>query len=195
MLVFRDFTVLAVTGNVVLCRIWFATLQHEAIWHLLNKRQPRTTHSSSCSQFNSSNYMPLEFGLHSRGTVCAFRSNTGWRRCFWGQRKCRKCRQVLAARRIQCGLPLSPLMQGSFFPCLAVLFSPGDLEVSNSAIQIHCVHHILSSPPILLYLLPSSPSPASSRSIFPQFYSTSLLLSLLLSFHNLISAYFLSSPV
>ena len=129
------------------------------------------TQNSSRSQFNSSNYMPLKFGLRSRCMVCAFgkrrRGNTvgsgaresaenvGW---FW--------------LRVgsQCALPLSPLMQGSVFLCLAVLFSSGDLEVSNSAIQIHCVRFILSSnPPISPLLLTFSCLPAPH--FFPQFFT------------------------
>lgn len=48
------------------------------------------------------------------------------------------------------------------------------------------------SPPVLLYLLSTSPSPASLLLIFPQFSSASLLLPLILSSPNLISSYFLS---
>ena len=60
-------------------------------------------------------------------------------------------------------------MQGSVSLCLTVLFSSGDLEVSNSAIQIHCARYILSfqssymsSPPHLLLTF-SLPPPVSSR--------------------------------
>ncbi len=94
--------------------------------------------------------------------------------------------------RLHCGLPLSPLMQGSVFFCLTVLFSSGDLEVSNSAIQIHCVRYTLpSNPPISPLLLTLSCLPTlhfflffallpSSRLFFSQLSLFSLITCLIL---------------
>lgn len=189
MFVFQDFTVQAVMEMLCFAK---SGLQLYNIWHFLNKHPPRTMHNSSRSQFNSSNYMPQEFGLRSHCMVSAFGSNARKRCWFGGQRECRKCRLVLAVsenvRMCECGLPLSPLMQGSVFLCLAVLFSSGDLEVSNSAIQIRCVCYILSS------TLPISPLLLTFSS-FPLSFTLLPSHHLFLSFLNLISASFLSSPV
>lgn len=51
--------------------------------------------------------------------------------------------------------------------CMAVLFSSGDLEVSNSAIQIHVF--AIYSPPNRQYLLSSSPSPVYPIFTFPHY--------------------------
>lgn len=144
MFFFQDFTVQAVM-EMCSAKSGLQLEQHEAIWHFLNKCSPRTVNNSSRSQFNSPNYMPLEFGLCSHCMVCAFGSNAGNIVGLGARESAENVGWFWLRVRIQCGLPLSPLMQGSVFLCLTVLFSSGDLEVSNSAIQIHCVRYILSS--------------------------------------------------
>lgn len=133
------------------------------------------TRDGSRSQFNSSNYMPLKFGLRGGCMVCAF-----WKRrrlalpVSGARESAENVGRFLAPEGgSRCALPLSPLMQGSVSLCLAVLFSSGDLEVSNSAIQIHCARYTLSSnPPISPLLLTfsslfvSSPPRISSLLIF-----------------------------
>ena len=158
---------------------------------------------SSCSQYNSSNYTPLEFGLHSSCTVCAFGSNFGLCCWFWGQTECRKCGLILAAR----GNPvrftsISPHAGLCLFLPRCVLFPSGDLEVSHSSIQIHCVCYILSaSPPVSPLFLLRPPlssfpsvllySPFLSQLIFSHLQSNPVLIILLSLIVPLV--YFLSS--
>ena len=75
MFFFQDFTEQVETEMSCSAESCLQLLQHEAIWHSLNKRPPCITHNSS--QFNSFNYMPLEFGLRSCCMVCAFGSDAG----------------------------------------------------------------------------------------------------------------------
>lgn len=97
------------------------------------------------------------------------------------------------------GCEWNPLWFTSISPhaglCLSqphcVLFSLGDLEVSNSAIQIHCICYTLSSRPPVSPLPLLMPTSFSFLLTFPPFPASVLL-------PNLISAYFshlLSDPI
>lgn len=104
------------------------------------------------------------------------------------------------------GCEWNPLWFTSISPhaglCLSqphcVLFSLGDLEVSNSAIQIHCICHTLSfSPPVspLLLLMPPYSSFLLRLSLFPSSFllPRSHLCQFFLSFVYLVCFFLLPS--
>lgn len=125
--------------------------------------------------------------------VYAFGSSAGLCCWFGGQGECRKCGLVLAVSE-------TPAWFTSISPhaglCLSlphcVLFSSGDLEVSDSAIQIHCARYILCSNPSTYPLL--FPQPPHSSSLL-SFYSASLFLSHPKISSQLIFSHLLSNPV
>ena len=134
------------------------------------------TRDGSRSQFNSSNYMPLKFGLRSGCMVCAF-----WkpRRValagFRGQRECRERRPVSGsewgAAVLYLYLPSCRALSLSASLCCFLQGIWRSLTLPSKSIVL-----AICSPPILLYLLSSSPSPH----FFPHVSSPPRISSLLI---------------